>query len=150
MSVDDFLGASFMEDDDKVSACFASTSDLHNAFAKAGEEDGGALESEDDDEGEDHDDTDDGDDESFASVDELDGTSFCRIPGHLSLKLLQTKGLHTCWSYLNSQRKTPSFSGISKKTIASSLTSIWMAMTTTTLVTTLTMLWDLRAIGFQA
>jgi nucleolar complex protein 2 len=55
MTVDDFLGASFMEEDDE-----------------AGEPDNGTSESEDDDEGEDRDDTDDGDDASFASVDELE------------------------------------------------------------------------------
>ncbi|KAI9451254.1 Noc2-domain-containing protein [Lactarius psammicola] len=54
MSVDDFLGAGFMEEDD---------------------------ESEGDGEGEDSADTDDGNDASFASVDELEGASLCRISG---------------------------------------------------------------------
>ncbi|KAF8272699.1 Noc2p family-domain-containing protein [Lactarius quietus] len=54
MSVDDLLGASFMEEDE------------------AGEPDDGTSESEDDREGEDGDDTDDGDEASFASVDELE------------------------------------------------------------------------------
>lgn len=55
MSVDDFLGASFMEEDDE-----------------AGEPDIGDSESEDGGEGENGDDVDDGDDASFASVDELE------------------------------------------------------------------------------
>ncbi|KAH8993178.1 Noc2-domain-containing protein [Lactarius akahatsu] len=55
MSVDDFLGADFMEEDDE-----------------AGEPDIGASESEDDGEDEDGDDTDDEDDASFASVDLLE------------------------------------------------------------------------------
>jgi hypothetical protein len=118
---------------------------------KAGEPDNGTSESEDDDEGEDRDDTDDGDDASFASVDELEGTSLCQMPDLLSLKLLQTKEPHTCWSCLNLLRRIPSFSGICKKTIASFLTSTWMAAaTTTTLATTPTKLQDLRVISSLA
>ncbi|KAI9435594.1 Noc2-domain-containing protein [Lactarius indigo] len=56
MSVDDFLGADFMEEDED----------------EAGEPDIGASESEDDGESDDGDDTDDEDDASFASVDELE------------------------------------------------------------------------------
>ena len=142
MSVDDFLGASFMEEEE-VSVYFMST--YLQPILKAGEPDDSASGSEDGGEGEDGDDS----DASFASVDELEGTLLVKRLAFFPLTIyqLQTKEPHTYWNCPNSLRRIPSFSGISKKTIASFLTSTWRTKTMTTLVTTPTMLLNLKAIG---
>ena len=143
MSVDDFLGASFMEEEE-VSVYFMST--YLQPILKAGEPDDSASGSEDGGEGEDGDDSDDA---SFASVDELEGTLLVKRLAFFPLTIyqLQTKEPHTYWNCPNSLRRIPSFSGISKKTIASFLTSTWRTKTMTTLVTTPTMLLNPKAIG---